>query len=217
MIHLTQMLRAKKVFLIFACGHRIFLPPFYQTISIICYSMLCTYLLFNGRISHSGLISYRYATPNPSVFNLHFTCFYSCLLSIKFHSISKSLYNYWEREREREEEQGSIMDHAVKASRSHPWNKLRFENDELEELYKRYTHKIQWISVFGVVTLVVMLTGLMAILSLAYSQIATVHVSSTMSMFPWLPWLDINFLSSRSHRMSSMAAFVSSPPSSWFY
>lgn len=68
------------------------------------------------------------------------------------------------------------MDHAVKASRSHPWNKLRFENDELEELYQRYTHKIQWISVFGVVTLVVMLTGIMAILSLAYNQAATIHV-----------------------------------------
>lgn len=70
------------------------------------------------------------------------------------------------------------MDHAVKASRSHPWNKLRFENDELEELYQRYTHKIQWISVFGVVTLVVMLTGIMAILSLCFNQMATVHVSS---------------------------------------
>jgi len=69
------------------------------------------------------------------------------------------------------------MDHAVKASRSHPWNKLRFENDELEELYQRYTHKIQWISVFGVVTLVVMLAGIMAILSLAYTQTATIHVS----------------------------------------
>lgn len=71
----------------------------------------------------------------------------------------------------------AAMDHAVKASRSHPWNKLRFENDELEELYQRYTHKIQWISVFGVVTLVVMLTGIMAILSLAYNQAATIHVS----------------------------------------
>lgn len=69
------------------------------------------------------------------------------------------------------------MDHAVKASRSHPWNKLRFENDELEELYQRYTHKIQWISVFGVVTLVVLLTGIMAILSLCYNQAATIHVS----------------------------------------
>lgn len=70
------------------------------------------------------------------------------------------------------------MDHAVKASRSHPWNKFRFENDELELLYQRYTHKIQWISVFGVVTLVVLLlTGIMAILSLAYNQTATVHVS----------------------------------------
>lgn len=69
------------------------------------------------------------------------------------------------------------MDHAVKASRSHPWNKLRFENDELEELYQRYTHKIQWISVFGVVTLIVLLTGIMAILSLCYNQTATIHVS----------------------------------------
>ncbi|KAL7031447.1 hypothetical protein ACKWTF_007015 [Chironomus riparius] len=67
------------------------------------------------------------------------------------------------------------MDHAVKASRSHPWNKLRFENDELEELYQRYTHKIQWISVFGVVTLIVLLTGIMAILSLCYNQAATIH------------------------------------------
>ena len=74
------------------------------------------------------------------------------------------------------------MDHAVKASRSHPWNKLRFENDELEELYQRYTHKIQWISVFGVVTLVVLLTGIMAILSLCFNQTATVHVSSVETM-----------------------------------
>lgn len=70
----------------------------------------------------------------------------------------------------------------MKASRSHPWNKLRFENDELEELYQRYTHKIQWISVFGVVTLVVMLTGIMAILSLAYNQAATIHVSCCASV-----------------------------------
>jgi hypothetical protein len=73
--------------------------------------------------------------------------------------------------------EANTMDHAVKASRSHPWNKLRFENDELEELYQRYTHKIQWISVFGAVILVVMLTGIMAILSLAYTQAATIHVS----------------------------------------
>lgn len=95
------------------------------------------------------------------------------------------------------------MDHAVKASRSHPWNKLRFENDELEELYQRYTHKIQWISVFGVVTLVVMLTGIMATLSLAYNQAATIHVrryftvkaqmtliipfSPHLERFQWLP------------------------------
>lgn len=102
------------------------------------------------------------------------------------------------------------MDHAVKASRSHPWNKLRFENDELEELYQRYTHKIQWISVFGVVTLVVLLTGIMAILSLCYNQTATVHVSLKLkklsNYFIKIPLIPC--------RMSSMALFVSYSPSS---
>lgn len=110
------------------------------------------------------------------------------------------------------------MDHAVKASRSHPWNKLRFENDELEELYQRYTHKIQWISVFGVVTLVVLLTGIMAILSLCFNQTATVHVSSKIFIIA----RSINFLipSFSSHllkitnRMFSMDAFVFCSPSS---
>ena len=70
------------------------------------------------------------------------------------------------------------MDHAVKASsRSHPWNKLRFENDELECLYQRYTMKLQFFSVFGVVTLIVILSGIMAALSLGYNQTATLHVS----------------------------------------
>lgn len=69
------------------------------------------------------------------------------------------------------------MDHAVKASRSHPWNKLRFENDELECLYQRYTMKLQFFSVLGVVTLVVMLSGIMAALSLGFNQTATLHVS----------------------------------------
>lgn len=102
------------------------------------------------------------------------------------------------------------MDHAVKASRSHPWNKLRFENDELEELYQRYTHKIQWISVFGVVTLVVMLTGIMAILSLAYNQAATIHVSRY--IFAHNLFM-ISRLSAQ-FRMSSTAAFVCCSPSS---
>jgi hypothetical protein len=126
------------------------------------------------------------------------------------------------------------MDHAVKASRSHPWNKLRFENDELEELYQRYTHKLQWISVFGVVTLVVMLTGIMAILSLAYNQAATVHVSLYIHHM-CLYYINIFFggeiiiivkfiiifcllifnrFSTNPHRMSSMDAFVFCSPSS---
>lgn len=114
------------------------------------------------------------------------------------------------------------MDHAVKASRSHPWNKLRFENDELEELYQRYTHKIQWISVFGVVTLVVMLTGIMAILSLAYNQAATVHVSryfslsfsSTHARLPNLECLQWLPLSSLHHYLDSPQVPRDSGPSS---
>jgi hypothetical protein len=89
----------------------------------------------------------------------------------------------YQQQRQSRQQTKLAMDHAVKASRSHPWNKLRFENDELEELYQRYTHKIQWISVFGVVTLVVMLTGIMAILSLAYNQAATIHVSRCPCLF----------------------------------
>ncbi|GAB0099365.1 Adenylate cyclase [Sergentomyia squamirostris] len=67
------------------------------------------------------------------------------------------------------------MDHAVKATRGRPWNKLRFENDELECLYQRYTLKLQRFSVMGVVALVVMLCGVMAALSLGYTQTPTVH------------------------------------------
>uniref|UniRef100_A0A1B0D254 Uncharacterized protein n=1 Tax=Phlebotomus papatasi TaxID=29031 RepID=A0A1B0D254_PHLPP len=67
------------------------------------------------------------------------------------------------------------MDHAVKAARGRPWNKLRFENDELECLYQRYTLKLQRFSVMGVVALVVMLCGVMAALSLGYTQTPTVH------------------------------------------
>lgn len=69
------------------------------------------------------------------------------------------------------------MDHAVKATRGRPWNTLRFENDELECLYQRYTLKLQRFSVLGVVALVVVLCGAMASLSLAYNNAPTFHVS----------------------------------------
>lgn len=68
------------------------------------------------------------------------------------------------------------MDHAVKVSRSH-WNKLRFENDELECLYQRYTMKQTRFSVMGVVFLVVALSMAMAILSFVFNQTWTLHVS----------------------------------------
>lgn len=69
------------------------------------------------------------------------------------------------------------MDHAVKAAKGRPWNKLRFENDELECLYQRYTLKLQRFSVTGVVALVVVLCGVMVVLSLVYNQAPTLHVS----------------------------------------
>lgn len=68
------------------------------------------------------------------------------------------------------------MDHAVKAAKGRPWNKLRFENDELECLYQRYTLKLQRFSVTGVVALVVVLCGVMAVLSLVYNHAPTLHV-----------------------------------------
>ncbi|XP_062538681.1 Ca(2+)/calmodulin-responsive adenylate cyclase isoform X2 [Armigeres subalbatus] len=67
------------------------------------------------------------------------------------------------------------MDHAVHAARGRPWNKLRFENNELECLYQRYTLKLQRFSVTGVVALVVVLCGIMAGLSLGYNQAPTLH------------------------------------------
>lgn len=73
------------------------------------------------------------------------------------------------------------MDHAVKATRGRPWNKLRFENDELECLYQRYTLKLQRFSVTGVVALVVVLCGVMAALSLSYTRAPTLHVSVSLS------------------------------------
>lgn len=72
---------------------------------------------------------------------------------------------------------GNRMDHAVKATRGRPLNTLRFENDELECLYQRYTLKLQRFSVLGVVALVVVLCGVMAALSFAFNNAATFHVS----------------------------------------
>ncbi|XP_016951811.1 Ca(2+)/calmodulin-responsive adenylate cyclase isoform X9 [Drosophila biarmipes] len=67
------------------------------------------------------------------------------------------------------------MDHAVKATRGRPLNTLRFENDELECLYQRYTLKLQRFSVLGVVALVLVLCGVMAALSLTFNNAATFH------------------------------------------
>uniref|UniRef100_A0A182JI16 adenylate cyclase n=1 Tax=Anopheles atroparvus TaxID=41427 RepID=A0A182JI16_ANOAO len=67
------------------------------------------------------------------------------------------------------------MDHAVHAARGRPWNKLRFENNELESLYQRYTLKLQRFSVTGVVALVVILCGVMGGLSLGFNQAPTLH------------------------------------------
>ncbi|XP_068082518.1 Ca(2+)/calmodulin-responsive adenylate cyclase [Anabrus simplex] len=72
------------------------------------------------------------------------------------------------------------MDHSVKAMNSHRklalsrlLNRHRFENDELELLYQRYIFKLQHSSVASVVALFVVLTGVLANLSLAYAQAPT--------------------------------------------
>lgn len=72
------------------------------------------------------------------------------------------------------------MDHSVKAMNSHRklafsrlLNRHRFENDELESLYQRYIFKLQHSSVASVVALFVILTGILANLSLAYAQAPT--------------------------------------------
>ncbi|XP_063703935.1 Ca(2+)/calmodulin-responsive adenylate cyclase isoform X3 [Culicoides brevitarsis] len=70
------------------------------------------------------------------------------------------------------------MDYAVKAARGrfwNRWNRLRFESDELECLYQRYTLKLQRFSVMGVLALIVVLSGVMAALSLGYNQAPTLH------------------------------------------
>jgi adenylate cyclase 1 len=72
------------------------------------------------------------------------------------------------------------MDHSVKAMNSHRklafsrlLNRHRFENAELESLYQRYIFKLQHSSVASVVALFVVLTGILANLSLAYAQAPT--------------------------------------------
>ena len=74
------------------------------------------------------------------------------------------------------------MDHRVKAmasqrrlSLSRLLNRHRFENDELERLYRRYTCKLQHSSVASVVALFVVLTALLANLSLAYAHALSVQ------------------------------------------
>lgn len=73
------------------------------------------------------------------------------------------------------------MDHSVKAmNNSHRkllfsrlLNRHRFENDELEVLYQRYIFKLQHASVASVVGLFILLTGVLANLSIAYAQAPT--------------------------------------------
>ncbi|KAF2905886.1 hypothetical protein ILUMI_00287, partial [Ignelater luminosus] len=70
------------------------------------------------------------------------------------------------------------MDHSVKAMTSprllgRLLNPHRFENDELEQLYQRYICKLQHSSVVAVVALFVLLTTVLAILGLAYTQAPT--------------------------------------------
>lgn len=79
------------------------------------------------------------------------------------------------------------MDHAVKATRGRPWNTQRFENDELESLYQRYTLNLQRFSVIGVVILVLVLCLSMAALSFSYNRTLTLHVSCTV-----LFWQQLN-------------------------
>lgn len=68
------------------------------------------------------------------------------------------------------------MDHAVRTSKTKPWDKLRFENEELECLYQRYTLKMQRFSVIGVVSLFVIFCMTMMTLSYVFSSLLTLHV-----------------------------------------
>ncbi|KAK6620317.1 hypothetical protein RUM44_006718 [Polyplax serrata] len=73
------------------------------------------------------------------------------------------------------------MDHSVKAmNNSHRkllfsrlLNRHRFENDELEVLYQRYIFKLQYASVISVIGLFILLTGVLANLSIAFAQAPT--------------------------------------------
>lgn len=68
------------------------------------------------------------------------------------------------------------MDHAVKTSKTKPWDKLRFENEELETLYQRYTLKMQRFSVIGVVSLFVIFCMTMMTLSYVFNRLLEYHV-----------------------------------------
>lgn len=75
------------------------------------------------------------------------------------------------------------MDHAVKTSKLKPWDKLSFENEELESLYQRYTLKMQRFSIIGVVSLFVIFCMVMVTLSFFYSNLLTLHVSHLARIF----------------------------------
>lgn len=71
------------------------------------------------------------------------------------------------------------MDHAVKATGSRTLSRLidrqRFENDELEALYRRYALKLQRASVSTALALVALLATALGSLGAAYAQAPTVQ------------------------------------------
>ena len=75
---------------------------------------------------------------------------------------------------------GSIMDHSVKAMNSHRkvafsrlFNRHRFENSELECLFRRYILRVQHASITSAVALFVVLTAAMATASFIKVQAPT--------------------------------------------
>lgn len=73
------------------------------------------------------------------------------------------------------------MDHSVKAMQSHRkqafsrlFNRHRFENDELENLFQRYIFKLQHNSISSFVALFIVLTSVLAILSFVLVQRPTI-------------------------------------------
>lgn len=68
------------------------------------------------------------------------------------------------------------MDYTAELIQSRSWTKLRFENNDLECLYQRYTLKLHRFSVIGVLALMAVLCGVMAALSLYYTGAPTLHV-----------------------------------------